>query len=141
MICFKKREMSRHNKRWNVNEELKLQREYELLQMSIQEIALSHKRTEEAIMCKLQKEGFITRWDEANGYTEYLKSLPDFEHLSFYQMNREEEEEEDKEEEENVVVDNNKDQRLWTIVNEIKNMLSALLYKSSSTVQAASIIS
>jgi hypothetical protein len=127
--------MSRHNKRWNVNEELKLQREYELLNMTIQEIAESHERTEEAILCKLQKEGFIRSWYEATGYKEYEKSLPDFINLSYYQIVSEttSEEEEDS-------VNNNGDQRLWTIINEIKNMVSALLYKRECST-ARSIIS
>ena len=124
--------MSRHNKRWNVNEELKLQREYELLNMSIQEIALSHKRTEEAILCKLQKEGFIKTWNEATGYKEYEKSLPEFMNLSYYQIINDPIEEHQTD---NVIVNNN-DQRLWTIINEIKNMLSALLYKKETTVQS-----
>jgi hypothetical protein len=123
--------MSRHNKRWNVNEELKLQREYELLNMTIQEIADSHERTEEAILCKLQKEGFIRSWNEATGYKEYEKSLPDFINLSYYQIVNETTSEEE-EDEYNVIENNNinnNDQRLWTIINEIKNMVSALLYK------------
>lgn len=122
--------MSRHNKRWNVNEELKLQREYELLNMTIQEIADSHQRTEEAILCKLQKEGFIQSWNEATGYKEYEKSLPEFINLSYYQIINDMTSEE-KENDQNIVVNdtNNNDQRLWTIINEIKNMVSALLYK------------
>ena len=125
--------MSRHNKRWNVNEELKLQREYELLNMSIQEIALSHKRTEEAILCKLQKEGFIKTWNEATGYKEYEKSLPEFMNLSYYRILNDPVMEEEEHQMDNVVIVNNNDQRLWTIINEIKNMLSALLYKKETT--------
>jgi hypothetical protein len=129
--------MSRHNKRWNVNEELKLQREYELLNMSIQEIALSHKRTEEAILCKLQKEGFIKSWNEATGYKEYEKSLPEFMNLSYYIIESDEEEEP---QEDNIIVNNNNnDQRLWTIINEIKNILTALLYKKQNTMSTAAI--
>ena len=43
---------------WSVNECLQLQREYELLELSIDEIATKHKRTPKAIMFKLDKEGF-----------------------------------------------------------------------------------
>jgi hypothetical protein len=132
--------MSRHYKRWNVNEELKLQREYELLHMTIQKIAITHKRTEEAILCKLQKEGFIHAWNEATGYSEYEKALNDFVNLSYYQVDEEEEEEEEAEAEDNnnfIVINNNKnDQRLWTVINEIKSMVSALLYiKNDSSPQ------
>ena len=50
--------MSRHSFRWTVNECLQLQREYELLELSIDEIAERHKRTPHAIMYKLDAEGF-----------------------------------------------------------------------------------
>lgn len=43
---------------WNVNECLQLQREFELLQLSIVDIADRHKRTPNAIMFKLDEEGF-----------------------------------------------------------------------------------
>ena len=129
--------MSRHYKRWNVNEELKLQREYELLQMTIQEIAITHKRTEEAILCKLQKEGFIQAWNEATGYSEYEKALNDFVNLSYYQVEEKEDEAEDNNNNNFIVINNDKnDQRLWTIINEIKSMVSALLYiKNDSSPQ------
>jgi hypothetical protein len=48
---------SRIGKRWNINECLNLQREFELLTLSIDEIAIKHKRTPNAIMCKLDEEG------------------------------------------------------------------------------------
>jgi len=44
--------------RWSVNEVLSLQREFELLEWSIDEIAQKHKRTPNAIMFKLDQEGF-----------------------------------------------------------------------------------
>jgi hypothetical protein len=49
---------TRNRKRWTVNECLQLQREFELLEWSIDEIAVKHKRTPNAIMNKLGKEGF-----------------------------------------------------------------------------------
>jgi hypothetical protein len=57
--------------KWNVNEILALQREYELLEWSIQEIAVKHERTERAILCKLEAEGFISSWCDAKGYIDY----------------------------------------------------------------------
>jgi hypothetical protein len=54
--------------RWSVNELLSLQREYELLEWTIQEIAEKHQRTVPAILFKLQAEGFIACWDEARGF-------------------------------------------------------------------------
>ena len=50
--------VTRNGKRWTVNECIQLQREFELLQLSVDEIALRHKRTPNAIMCKLDNEGF-----------------------------------------------------------------------------------
>lgn len=50
--------MNRHGKKWNVNEILSLQREYELLGWSIDYIAEKHCRTVNAIMHKLNEEGF-----------------------------------------------------------------------------------
>lgn len=49
--------ISRLGKRWTVNETLQLQREFELLQLSVREIAIRHKRTPNAIMYKLDQEG------------------------------------------------------------------------------------
>jgi TATA-binding protein-associated factor Taf7 len=45
-------------KRWTINECLQLQREFELLGLSIKEIAQRHGRSESAIMYKLDQEGF-----------------------------------------------------------------------------------
>jgi len=49
--------VTRNGKRWTVNECIQLQREFELLQLSVAEIALRHKRTPNAIMYKLDQEG------------------------------------------------------------------------------------
>jgi hypothetical protein len=43
--------------KWTVNESLRLEREYDLLKMSIEDIALLHQRTPYAIMYKLDDEG------------------------------------------------------------------------------------
>jgi hypothetical protein len=45
---------------WTINECLRLQREFELLQLPIVEIAAKHKRTPRAIMFKLQQDGLST---------------------------------------------------------------------------------
>lgn len=60
--------MSRHGFRWSIPEILQLQREYELLNMPILEIADIHKRSECAIVAKLEKENFsvstIYNWNK-----------------------------------------------------------------------------
>jgi len=54
--------------RWTINEILSLQREYELLEWTVQQIAAKHERSVMAILCKLEAEGFISNWQEARGY-------------------------------------------------------------------------
>lgn len=49
---------TRNGFKWSVNEILSLQREFELLGWGIDEIAQKHKRTPNAIMYKLDQEGF-----------------------------------------------------------------------------------
>ena len=48
----------RFRNRWTIKECLDLQREFELLKLSIDEIALRHKRTPNAIMLKLDEQNF-----------------------------------------------------------------------------------
>jgi hypothetical protein len=50
----------RHGYKWNINECLRLEREYDLLKLSVPEMAILHKRSINAIMCKLQDEGLDT---------------------------------------------------------------------------------
>jgi hypothetical protein len=47
---------TRFGKRWTINECLQLEREYDLLKLSIDDIAERHKRTVNAIMIKLDSE-------------------------------------------------------------------------------------
>jgi hypothetical protein len=67
----------RSNFRWSVNEILRLEREYELLEWSIQDIAREHQRTVNAILYKLQEENIISCWEEARGFdvVQYKDSL------------------------------------------------------------------
>jgi TATA-binding protein-associated factor Taf7 len=58
----------RNGNRWTVNELLSLQREYELLEWNIQQIAEKHQRTERAILFRLESEGIITSWNDARGF-------------------------------------------------------------------------
>jgi len=63
---------TRSGNRWTINELLSLQREYELLEWSVQQIAERHQRTVEAILFKLEAEGFISSWNEARGFDSQL---------------------------------------------------------------------
>jgi hypothetical protein len=47
----------RANTKWTVNECLRLEREWDLLELSVQDIALLHERSPESIMYKLDNEG------------------------------------------------------------------------------------
>ena len=58
----------RNGNSWTVNELLSLQREYELLEWNIQQIAEKHQRTERAILFRLESEGIITSWNAARGF-------------------------------------------------------------------------
>ena len=58
----------RNGNRWTVNEVLSLQREYELLEWTIQQIAVKHQRTERAILFRLEFEGIISSWNDARGF-------------------------------------------------------------------------
>jgi hypothetical protein len=58
----------RSGNRWTVNELLSLQREYELLEWTVGQIAEKHQRSMEAILFKLESEGFISSWNEARGF-------------------------------------------------------------------------
>jgi hypothetical protein len=54
---YKTQMYKRSGFKWSVNECLRVEREYDLLKLSIPEIALLHERSIEAIMYKLDKEG------------------------------------------------------------------------------------
>jgi len=59
---------SRQGNKWTINEMLSLQREYEFLEMTIQQIAEKHQRSETSILYKLESEGLIDSWNDARGF-------------------------------------------------------------------------
>jgi len=67
--------MKRSGNKWTINEMLSLQREYELLELTVQQIARKHERSVNAILSKLEKEGFIETWDNARGIKRQQDSL------------------------------------------------------------------
>ena len=83
---------SRNGKRWTTSEVLNLQREYELLMLSVEDIALRHQRSVDSILFKLQSEGLI------NSNKDQLEKESDADSSSDYQ-DEDEEDEEDKDEE------------------------------------------
>lgn len=66
--------IARHGNVWTVNECLRLEREYDLLKLSIDEIAERHKRTPNAIIYKLDAEGIANYNDVLYEYRSDPKS-------------------------------------------------------------------
>jgi hypothetical protein len=151
----------RHNFKWNINELLSLQREYELLEMTIQEIASKHERTIEAILYRLQKEGLIETWIDARGYQEYSKTFPylvgsldsginaydyeedvdgtDDDYVNEKDSDYQDEEASDVSEDDENYEDNddisNLSQRVWTLetaLTDVKDMIGTLLSRFNS---------
>lgn len=60
--------VDRNNFKWNINELLRLEREYDLLELNVVEIAKLHQRTSTAIAKKLQSECIISNFKVARGY-------------------------------------------------------------------------
>ena len=58
----------RQGNKWTINELLSLQREYELLEFTVQQIAEKHERSDTAILYKLESEGLIDSWNDARGF-------------------------------------------------------------------------
>lgn len=68
-------DVKRHGKKWTITEVLKLQREYELLNLSVTEIAKNHKRSVASIMYKVEAERFICLYKTKNNCLENKTSV------------------------------------------------------------------
>ena len=93
---------SRNRCKWSVNEILSLQREYELYELSIQEIALLHKRSVFSILHKLEKEEIIINFNDARGYDK-INFWNDEYHSEDEQSHDKEDEYEETKNEDNVI--------------------------------------
>ncbi len=146
----------RSGNKWTVNEVLSLQREYELLEMSIQEIALKHSRSVEAILYKLEAEDIIDTWYHARGYNVNFNKNDDYEDSDEDEeqdCNEDEEQDCDEEYDENNVSDDVSDdesddddeivnltRRVSFIENtviEIKNMVTNFLYSQNKVIKSS----
>jgi len=67
--------IDRQNYKWNINELLRLEREYELLELNVNEIAKLHQRTAAAIAMKLQSEGIISNYKVARGFMNSISDI------------------------------------------------------------------
>lgn len=59
--------IDRQNFKWNTNELLRLEREYDLLELNVKEIGKLHQRTAKAIAMKLHSECIISNYKVARG--------------------------------------------------------------------------
>jgi hypothetical protein len=93
--------------KWTINECLRLEREFDLLELSVPEMALLHKRTINAIMCKLQDEGLDT-FQNLYMKTYGAENWEAFD-LNYEDEEEDAEEEEDEDDDEEYIPDLNED--------------------------------
>jgi hypothetical protein len=140
----------RSGNKWTINELLNLQREYELLEWSVYQIAEKHQRTVMAILCRLKSEGFITRFREARGFDiEVYKNTISADNKSEDDDSSEyvdDQSDEDDDDENDYEKEDEVDQltdRVWSLqtsVNEISSIVKnifGLLSNKQSTVESS----
>ena len=124
----------RFGNRWTINECLQLQREYELLELSIDEIAERHHRTPNAIMLKLDSEGLADYCVLYSNYKICKQQEAD------EQGSSDEEEEQDDEEDEEDDEDEEMSLKLQVLNLEKKvNQLTELLMKQNKNTSGFSL--
>jgi hypothetical protein len=141
----------RSGNKWTINELLNLQREYELLEWSVYQIAEKHQRTVMAILCRLKSEGFITRFREARGFDIEVykntissdnKSEDDDDSSEYVDDQSDEDDDDENDYEKEDEVDQLTD-RVWSLqtsVNEISSIVKnifGLLSNKQSTVESS----
>jgi hypothetical protein len=149
----------RHRFAWRPNELERLNREYENQELTVQQISVLHERSIRSIFFKLESEGLIDRWDQARGWSAYAQEMdyPDYSATSLDQEDEEsdedyeedeeedaEEEEEDEDEDEDEEEDEEYDAYsikqkmnfLQTQINNIRKIVSGILYDSSNKTTA-----
>jgi hypothetical protein len=110
----------RSGNKWTINELLSLQREYELLELTIKEIAFNHQRSVEAILFRLEAEGFIDKWATSRGFDDYFYNNKYVDEAES-DDEAEAEAESDEEEESDEIVDKLVD-RVWNLEINIKEI-------------------
>ena len=108
----------RRGNKWTVNELISLQREYELLELTIKEIAIKHQRSVEAILFRLESEGFIDKWSTSRGFDDY------FYNNKYVEDESEEEDDEESDDEESDEEDDVDKlvERVWNLETNIKEI-------------------
>ena len=131
--------------KWTVNELISLQREYELLEWTVQQIAEKHERSVEAILFRLEEEEFISSWNTARGYNQinYQNAIEGGDSLeSNVEEDEQEEEEQDEEEEESSICEDSNDIHLLTervltlenVIFDVKDMMQQLMSEMKKNV-------
>jgi hypothetical protein len=99
----------RANAKWTINECLRLEREFDLLKLSIDEIAVLHERSAQGIMYKLDSEGLADYNVLAVCGTNYQLRDSDINNRHFNQEGEEEDEDEKDSDYEEELDDDNDD--------------------------------
>lgn len=152
--------------KWSINEILSLQREFELLGWDINKIAEKHNRSPEAIMYKLDQEGFadynvlysnyndlnapipvsrkpttalnlLSEYDDSDNDDETICDEDDEEY--FDNEEDEDNDEEDNDEEDEVANLSERVNGLEYSISEIKDMIKSMISSFSSQKQSSSI--
>lgn len=134
----------RSGNKWTVNELISLQREYELLEWTVQQIAEKHQRSVEAILFRLEEEGFISSWNTARGYNQidYQNAIEGGDSLESSVEEDDVEEEEEEEDEESSICEDPNDiqvltERVLTLENiifDVKDMMQQLMSEMKKNV-------
>ena len=105
----------RHYFKWTINEILALEREYELLELSVHEIAIKHKRTSSAIIYKLIAEGMICGDD--------IVDDDEDDYINYYEESDEEESDEESSAEKKELDETPKESVYRYILNSVSNYI------------------
>jgi len=134
----------RSGNKWTVNEVLSLQREYELLELSIQEIASRHSRSVEAILYKLEAENLIECWYNARGFhtDNYISFNEEDVNDEDYQDDANDDnlsdDESYDEDDDEIVTLTRRVNNLEDIVNEVRNMVTNFLVSQNNSIKTSS---
>ena len=116
--------------KWTVNECLRLEREYDLLKLSIPEIALLHERTSDSIMYKLDQEGIADfNYLYIKNNTEHMELEQDSDETSNYEEDVVVESESESESDADVENVYSLKQQIDTLTKQLAN-LTAIVFKS-----------
>lgn len=127
-----KPEISRNYKKWTINECLQLQREYTLKKMSINEIALKHRRSIRAILFKLKDEFNDFNEDYQDILTNIVNSDTNNEDIEYtdseYEDTEDEEDDEDTEDMEDEEDDEDTEDEKTQLIENYTNKYNTIMF-------------